>query len=95
MQIAKEHLHGLVELKGDYVGVHQFRGQSAYYLKGYSHSARAKVAITSADTEAEMFKIMDDFVVQTKDREKKSCCERMKEFSYVKIKLLLSSLEEL
>ncbi|WP_395317878.1 tRNA dihydrouridine synthase DusB [Fructilactobacillus frigidiflavus] len=71
MQVAKEHLHGLVELKGDYVGVHQFRGQAAYYLKGYSHSARAKVAITSAETEEEMIKIMDDFVAQTEARNKK------------------------
>ncbi|WP_413627624.1 tRNA dihydrouridine synthase DusB [Fructilactobacillus vespulae] len=71
IETAKEHLHGLVNLKGEYVGSHQFRGQAAYYLKGISHSARTKVALTSADSEAEMVKIMDDFVAKTEARNKK------------------------
>ncbi|POG99280.1 tRNA dihydrouridine synthase DusB [Fructilactobacillus lindneri] len=72
IQTAKDHLHGLVELKGYYVGSHQFRGQAAYYLKGIPHSARTKVALTSADSEAEMNQIMDDFVAKTEARIKKS-----------------------
>ncbi|USS90132.1 tRNA dihydrouridine synthase DusB [Fructilactobacillus carniphilus] len=71
MTVAKEHLHRLVDLKGEYVGAHQFRGHAPYYLKGLSHSARTKVALTSADTEAEMIQIMDDFVAKTEARQKK------------------------
>ena len=51
IRIAKEHLHGLVELKGDYVGPREFRTQAAYYLKGISHSARTKVALNNAESE--------------------------------------------
>lgn len=32
--MAKEHLAGLVELKGEHVGVREFRGQSTFYIKG-------------------------------------------------------------
>lgn len=59
---AKEHLHRLVELKGENVGPREFRGQAAYYLKGISHSARAKAALNSADTEQEMIDIFDGFL---------------------------------
>ncbi|KID41022.1 tRNA dihydrouridine synthase DusB [Fructilactobacillus fructivorans] len=59
---AKEHLHGLVKIKGDYVGPRQFRGQAAYYLKGISHSARTKVKLNNAESEEEMDQIFDDFL---------------------------------
>ncbi|EKK20978.1 tRNA dihydrouridine synthase DusB [Fructilactobacillus florum] len=71
MQMAKDHLHGLVQLKGDRVGAHQFRGHAAYYLKGVSHSARTKVALFNADSEAQMDQIIDDFVAKTEQRQKK------------------------
>ncbi|CAM2835210.1 hypothetical protein FRFR103141_05355 [Fructilactobacillus fructivorans] len=59
---AKEHLHGLVKIKSDYVGPRQFRGQAAYYLKGISHSARTKVKLNNAESEEEMDQIFDDFL---------------------------------
>ncbi|KRN43004.1 tRNA dihydrouridine synthase DusB [Fructilactobacillus fructivorans] len=59
---AKEHLHGLIKIKGDYVGPRQFRGQAAYYLKGISHSARTKVKLNNAESEEEMDQIFDDFL---------------------------------
>ncbi|UQS87040.1 tRNA dihydrouridine synthase DusB [Nicoliella spurrieriana] len=62
IQTAKEHLHRLVELKGDNVAPREFRGQAAYYLKGISHSARARAALNNANTEAEMNAIFDRFV---------------------------------
>lgn len=65
---AKEHLHRLVELKGDYVGSHEFRGQAGYYLKGISHSARTKVALTNASGEAAMDDIFDEFLEKNEQR---------------------------
>ncbi|AEV94598.1 tRNA dihydrouridine synthase DusB [Pediococcus claussenii] len=61
IKIAKEHLHGLVELKGDNIGPREFRTQAAYYLKGIPRSARTKVALNSADTEQEMIEIFNQF----------------------------------
>lgn len=62
IQTAKEHLHRLVELKGEHVGPREFRGQAAYYLKGISHSARTKAALNNAETEQEMNDIFDAFL---------------------------------
>lgn len=62
VQTAKEHLHRLVELKGDYIGPREFRGQAAYYLKGISHSARTKAALNNAETEQQMNDIFDVFL---------------------------------
>lgn len=66
---AKEHLHRLVELKGDHVGSHEFRGQSGYYLKGISHSARTKVALVNADGEQAMDDIFDQFLEKNAQRQ--------------------------
>ncbi len=71
IKMAKEHLHRLVTLKGDYIGSHEFRGQAGYYLKGVSHSARTKVALNNADGEDAMVKIMDDFLEKKAQREAK------------------------
>jgi tRNA-dihydrouridine synthase len=65
---AKEHLHRLVELKGDYIGSHEFRGQSGYYLKGIPHSARTKVALNNADGEQAMLDIFDEFLEKNAKR---------------------------
>ena len=62
--LAKEHLHALIGLKGEYVGVREFRGLAPYYLKGISHSARTKVALMDATEEGEMDKMMDDLIAQ-------------------------------
>ena len=69
IRIAKEHLHGLVELKGDYVGPREFRTQAADYLKGISHSARTKVALNNAESEKEMDDIFDQFAEKQQERE--------------------------
>ena len=61
LKIAKEHLHGLVELKGENIGPREFRGQAAYYLKGVPHSARTKVALNAAETEQEMIDILTGY----------------------------------
>ncbi len=56
-------------MKGDYIGSHEFRGQASYYLKGISHSARTKVALTNASGEAAMDDIFDEFL-EKMNREK-------------------------
>lgn len=68
IEIAKEHLHALVELKGENVGPREFRGQAAYYLKGIPHSARTKVAVTGANTEQQMIDIFDSFIEKLETR---------------------------
>ncbi|WP_283583132.1 tRNA dihydrouridine synthase DusB [Limosilactobacillus difficilis] len=67
ISIAKEHLHDLIELKGDYVGVREFRGQAAYYVKGIPHSARTKAALMEATEEAEMDRLFDELLVKVQD----------------------------
>ncbi len=67
--IAKNHLHRLVDLIGPKMGPKVFRGQATYYLKGLPHSARTKVAIFGADTEAEMDAILDRFVKLSQHRQ--------------------------
>ena len=59
---ARQHLYGLVQLKGEKIGCLEFRGQAAFYLKGINHSARTKIAINQAKTEAEMNRIFDNFL---------------------------------
>lgn len=69
--IAKEHVTRLVDLKGEHVGVREFRGQATYYLKGIPRSAKAKAALMEAETLAEMNEIFDRFVTETNERMQK------------------------
>lgn len=62
IKTAKEHLAALCDLKGEYVGIREFRGQAAYYLKGIPRSARTKVALMSATTQAEADDLFDRFL---------------------------------
>ena len=71
IKMAKDHLNRLVELKGEYVGVREFRGLSTYYIKGIPRAARTKVALVEAETLAEMNDIFDRFAEQTAQREAK------------------------
>ncbi|TPR16340.1 tRNA dihydrouridine synthase DusB [Apilactobacillus timberlakei] len=68
IKTAKEHLHRLVGIKGDFIGPREFRGQAAYYLKGLRRSARTKAALNEAGTEQEMIDIFDDFLEKTAKR---------------------------
>ena len=71
IKMAKEHLNRLIDLKGEYVGVREFRGLSTYYLKGIPRSARTKAALVEAETRQEMNDIFDRFAEQTAERELK------------------------
>ncbi|WP_373842002.1 tRNA dihydrouridine synthase DusB [Limosilactobacillus sp.] len=76
IKMAKEHLNRLIDLKGEYVGVREFRGLSTYYLKGISHSARAKAALVEAETRDQMNEIFDRFAEQTAEREMKRAARK-------------------
>lgn len=71
IKMAKEHLNRLIDLKGEYIGVREFRGLSTYYLKGIPRSARTKAALVEAETRQEMNDIFDRFAEQTAERELK------------------------
>ena len=68
IEMAKDHLNRLVDLKGEYVGVREFRGLSTYYIKGIPRAARPKVALVEAETLDEMNDIFDRFAEQTAER---------------------------
>lgn len=65
---AKEHLARLVELKGEYGGVREFRGQAAYYLKGIPRVAKTKVALMEAEEQATMNELFDQLIDQYHER---------------------------
>lgn len=69
IKMAKDHLNRLVDLKGEYVGVREFRGLSTYYIKGIPRAARTKASLVEAETLAEMNEIFDRFAEQTAQRE--------------------------
>ena len=71
IKTAKEHLAALCDLKGEYVGIREFRGQAAYYLKGIPRSARTKVALMSATKQAEADEIFDRFLDHYEERQAK------------------------
>ncbi len=78
IQVAKEHLHRLVALKGGYIGPREFRTQAAYYLKGIPRSAKAKAALNAADTEEKMIEIFDCFQQEAEEFIAKRAARRAK-----------------
>lgn len=72
INIAKLQLERLVDLKGEHVGVPEFRQQAAYYLKGIPHAVRTRAKVVQVDTMKEVFDILDDFVESYEKREARS-----------------------
>ncbi|MFD1472602.1 tRNA dihydrouridine synthase DusB [Companilactobacillus mishanensis] len=66
---AKIQLERLVDLKGEKIGVPEFRQQAAYYLKGIPHAVRARAQVMQADKMNEVFEILDKFVEDYEKRE--------------------------
>lgn len=62
IEIAKLHLERLIDLKGEKIGVREFRQHAAYYLKGAPRAAKAKSLVNQANTKLEMIEILDEFV---------------------------------
>ncbi|WP_099975226.1 tRNA dihydrouridine synthase DusB [Lactobacillus terrae] len=72
IDIAKVQLERLVDLKGEEIGVPEFRQQAAYYLKGIPHAVRTRAEVMKVDTMKEVFDLLDSFVEQSEKREAKT-----------------------
>ncbi|MDK6233712.1 tRNA dihydrouridine synthase DusB [Aerococcus sp. UMB10185] len=68
---ALDHLRRLVDLKGEVIGVKEFRGLVSYYLKGISRASKVKLACTQADTYDEVVGLLSQFQEQVLEREAK------------------------
>lgn len=72
INIAKLQLQRLVDLKGEHVGVPEFRQQAAYYLKGIPHAVRTRAKVVNVNTMQEVFDALDEFVESYEKREARS-----------------------
>ena len=72
INIAKLQLQRLVDLKGEHVGVPEFRQQAAYYLKGIPHAVRTRAKVMNEDSMQEVFDTLDQFVESYEQREARS-----------------------
>ncbi|MDT6952302.1 tRNA dihydrouridine synthase DusB [Companilactobacillus alimentarius] len=72
INIAKLQLQRLVDLKGEHVGVPEFRQQAAYYLRGIPHAVRTRAKVMEEDTLSEVFDTLDQFVESYEKREARS-----------------------
>lgn len=58
MEIAIEHLHLLVEEKGEYIGVREMRKHAGWYVKGIPHSAQLRDLINTQESAVEFEKLL-------------------------------------
>ncbi|TGD23307.1 tRNA dihydrouridine synthase DusB [Companilactobacillus suantsaicola] len=72
INIAKLQLQRLVDLKGEHVGVPEFRQQAAYYLKGIPHAVRTRARVVNEDSMQGVFDALDQFVESYEKREARS-----------------------
>ena len=72
INIAKLQLQRLVDLKGEHVGVPEFRQQAAYYLKGIPRAVRTRAKVMEEDSMQAVFDTLDQFVESYEAREAKS-----------------------
>jgi len=72
INIAKLQLQRLVDLKGEHVGVPEFRQQAAYYLKGIPHAVRTRAKVVNENSIQGVFDALDQFVESYEQREARS-----------------------
>lgn len=58
MRIAYEHLRRLINLKGEYVAIREFRGLAPHYLRGSSGAAKLRGAIARAESLTEIEELL-------------------------------------
>lgn len=58
MRIAYEHLRRLINLKGEYVAIREFRGLAPHYLRGSSGAAKLRGAIARAESLEEIEELL-------------------------------------
>ncbi|WP_408956660.1 tRNA dihydrouridine synthase DusB [Natroniella sp. ANB-PHB2] len=61
IEVAITHLEGLVEFKGEYVGVREMRKHSAWYIKGLKNCTDIKNSLNQAETMSKMKRILKDY----------------------------------
>ncbi|MHB9146405.1 MAG: tRNA dihydrouridine synthase DusB [Symbiobacteriia bacterium] len=57
------HLHYLIEIKGEYIGVREMRKHAAWYVKGLAGAAHMRSRIMGAETQAEMADLLQSMLV--------------------------------
>lgn len=63
IKIAEEHLERLIDLKGESLGVREFRQHASYYVKGLPNAGKVKVVINQTSTFGDMKQLLDDYVI--------------------------------
>lgn len=58
LEVALQHLHLLVESKGEYIGVREMRKHAAWYVRGLKGAARLREELNRADTIERMEQIL-------------------------------------
>lgn len=71
IDVAIEHFHRLINLKGDHVANKEFRSQAHYYLKGIPRSSKVKVAINELEDPYEVIQLLDQFADEAMEQELK------------------------
>lgn len=61
LSMAREHLHGLVEEKGEHVAVREMRAHASRYFHGLSEAAALRRSIMKALTEEEFNQVLDQY----------------------------------
>lgn len=59
LDIAKDHLKRLINLKGETIAVREFRGLAPHYLRGTAGAAKVRGAVSRAETLAEVEAIFE------------------------------------
>lgn len=67
IDVAIEHLHRLVALKGDREATREFRTQAHYYLKGIPRSSKVKVAINETESSEVVIAMLNEFADQAEE----------------------------
>jgi nifR3 family TIM-barrel protein len=60
-RVMEEHLHKLVELKGEHIAVLEMRSHGPWYLKGLKNASHTKTKLASSNSVEEVLKIIHDF----------------------------------
>ena len=61
LSMSREHLHGLVEEKGEHVAVREKRARASRYFHGLPEAAALRRSIMKALTEEEFNQVLDQY----------------------------------
>ncbi len=62
LRVALDHLHRLVELKGEHIAVKEMRSQMHYYLKGMPNSSEIKQLVNKVTSEKEYISLITSYI---------------------------------